>query len=200
MNEREREQERERERRERTCKSKIITLSPSSSPSPRGDPPTARLFVFFFSRGRRKRFYAPGEKFENFSHIRVCAFAGLRAHTYTYTHAGETKREKEREREYEREYERESERLLQREKRFLLNAIYYTIILYIILLFFIYRTSYAHQKPETRVDKNPKHPMSQFFLSFFLPEKHLKGETHLFSLSDTYALKHRLSRSLSLAL
>ena len=129
MNEREREQERERERRERTCKSKIITLSPSSSPSPRGDPPTARLFVFFFSRGRRKRFYAPGEKFENFSHIRVCAFAGLRAHTYTYkyTHAGETKREKER----EREYERESERLLQREKRFLLNAIYYTIILYI---------------------------------------------------------------------
>lgn len=127
MNEREREQERERERRERTCKSKIITLSPSSSPSPRGDPPTARLFVFFFSRGRRKRFYAPGEKFENFSHIRVCAFAGLRAHTYTYTHAGETKREKER----EREYERESERLLQREKRLLLNAIYYTIILYI---------------------------------------------------------------------
>ena len=129
MNEREREQERERERRERTCKSKIITLSPSSSPSPRGDPPTARLFVFFFSRGRRKRFYAPGEKFENFSHIRVCAFAGLRAHTYTYTHthAGETKRDKER----EREYERESERLLQREKRFLLNAIYYTIILYI---------------------------------------------------------------------
>jgi hypothetical protein len=73
------------------------------------------LFVFFFSRGRRKLFYAPGEKFENFSHIRVCAFAGLRAHTYTYTHAGETKREKER----EREYERESERLLQREKRFL---------------------------------------------------------------------------------
>lgn len=127
MNEREREQERERERRERTCKSKIITLSPSSSPSPRGDPPTARLFVFFFSRGRRKRFYARGEKFENFSHIRVCV-AGLRAHTYTYiyTHAGETKREKKR----EREYERESERLLQREKRFLLNAIYYTIILY----------------------------------------------------------------------
>ena len=132
MNEREREQERERERRERTCKSKIITLSPSSSPSPRGDPPTARLFVFFFSRGRRKRFYAPGEKFENFSHIRVCAFAGLRAHTYTYiyTHAGETKREKER----EREYERESERLLQREKRFLLHAIYYYYSLYTTLL------------------------------------------------------------------
>ena len=166
MNEREREQERERERRERTCKSKIITLSPSSSPSPRGDPPTARLFVFFFSRGRRKRFYAPGEKFENFSHIRVCAFAGLRAHTYTYTHthAGETKRDKER----EREYERESERLLQREKRFLLNAIYYYYSLYI-------------RTPEAR-DKNPKHPMSQFFLSFFLPEKHLKGETHSFSL------------------
>ena len=51
-------------------------------------------------------------------------------------------------------------------------------MLFIILLFFIYRTSYAHQKPET----NPKHPMSRFFLSFFLPEKHLKGETHLFSL------------------
>ena len=138
MNEREREQERERERRERTCKSKIITLSPSSSPSPRGDPPTARLFVFFFSRGRRKRFYAPGEKFENFSHIRVCAFAGLRAHTYTYTHthAGETKRDKER----EREYERESERLLQREKRFLLNAIYYTIILTRLNLLRIYVT------------------------------------------------------------
>ena len=133
MNEREREQERERERRERTCKSKIITLSPSSSPSPRGDPPTARLFVFFFSRGRRKRFYAPGKKFENLAiHIRVCAFAGLRAHTYTYiyTHAGETKREKER----EREYERESERLLQREKRFLLNAIYYYYSIYTTLL------------------------------------------------------------------
>ena len=133
MNEREREQERERERRERICKSKIITLSPSSSPSPRGDPPTARLFVFFFSRGRRKRFYAPGEKFENFSHIGVCAFAGLRAHTYTYTytHAGETKREK---RERERIRERESERLLQREKRFLLNAIYYYYSLYTALL------------------------------------------------------------------
>jgi hypothetical protein len=51
-------------------------------------------------------------------------------------------------------------------------------MLFIILLFFIYRTSYAHQ-PKTQ---NPKHPMSQFFLSFFLPEKHLKGETHLFSL------------------
>ena len=152
MNEREREQERERERRERTCKSKIITLSPSSSPSPRGDPPTARLFVFFFSRGRRKRFYAPGEKFENFSHIRVCAFAGLRAHTYTYTHthAGETKRDKER----EREYERESERLLQREKRFLLNAIYY---------FILYIPHFLHAETKTL------NIQCLIFFSFFLP-------------------------------
>lgn len=154
MNKREREQERERERR-RTCKSKIITLSPSSSPSPRGDPPTARLFVFFFSRGRRKRFYARGEKFENFSHIRVCV-AGLRAHTYTYiyTHAGEKQGEKER----ERECERESERLLQREKRFLLNAIYY-YILYITTLL---------NTPEPREAKNPKHTLSHISLSFFL--------------------------------
>ena len=153
MNEREREQERERERRERTCKSKIITLSPSSSPSPRGDPPTARLFVFFFSRGRRKRFYAPGEKFENFSHVRVCAFAGLRAHTYTYTytHAGETKREK---RERERIRERESERLLQREKRFLLNAIYY------------YYSLYYHKSSQSTKTLNIF--FSQFFLFSFL--------------------------------
>ena len=169
MNEREREQERERERRERTCKSKIITLSPSSSPSPRGDPPTARLFVFFFSRGRRKRFYAPGEKFENFSHIRVCAFAGLRAHTYTYiyTHAGETKREKER----ERIRERESERLLQREKRFLLSAIYYYYILLLPHFF-------TPKQPELQ---NPKHfLLPNFFLFSFL--RNTKGETHLFSL------------------
>jgi len=168
MNEREREQERERERRERTCKSKIITLSPSSSPSPRGDPPTARLFVFFFSRGRRKRFYAPGEKFENFSHIRVCAFAGLRAHTYTSHTRG---RDKERQRERERIRERVREIITERKEVF--------IKCYLLLLFFIYRTSYAHQSQR---QKNPKHPMSQFFLSFFLPEKHLKGETHSFSL------------------
>ena len=185
MNEREREQERERERRERTCKSKIITLSPSSSPSPRGDPPTARLFVFFFSRGRRKRFYAPGEKFENFSHIRVCAFAGLRAHTYTYTHAGETKREKER----EREYERESERLLQREKRFLLNAIYY-YILYITTLL---------NTPEPREAKNPKHTLSHICLSFFLPQKHEGGDALVLSL-DTYTHTHTHHLILSLSL
>ena len=130
MNEREREQERERERRERTCKSKIITLSPSSSPSPRGDPPTARLFVFFFSRGRRKRFYAPGEKFENFSHIRVCAFAGLRAHTYTYTHAGETKREKER----ERIRERVREIITERKEVFIKCYLLYYYSLYTALL------------------------------------------------------------------
>jgi len=47
--------------------------------------------------------------------------------------------------------------------------LFITIILYI----------YAHQRPR---DKDPKRPMSQFFLSFFLPEKHLKGETHSFSL------------------
>jgi len=163
MNEREREQERERERRERTCKSKIITLSPSSSPSPRGDPPTARLFVFFFSRGRRKRFYAPGEKFENFSHIRVCAFAGLRAHTYTYT-SHTRGRDKERQRERERIRERVREIITERKEVFIKCYLF-------ILLFFIHRTS-----------KNPKHPISQFFLSFFLPEKHLKGETHSFSL------------------
>ena len=92
--------------------------------------------------------------------MRVCGFARAHIYIHTHTHAGETKRDKER----EREYERESERLLQREKRFLL----------IILLFFI-----LHAKAR---DKNPKHPMSQFFLSFFLPEKHLKGETHSFSL------------------
>lgn len=181
MNEREREQE--RERRERTCKSKIITLSPSSSPSPRGDPPTARLFVFFFSRGRRKRFYAPGEKFENFSHIRVCAFAGLRAHTYTYiyTHAGETKREKER----EREYERESERLLQREKRFLLNAIYYYYSLY-------YHTSYT-----TKSSQSTK-TLNIFFsqISFFFSSLETRRGRRILSL-DTYTLTHHLSCSLS---
>ena len=154
MNKREREQERERERR-RTCKSKIITLSPSSSPSPRGDPPTARLFVFFFSRGRRKRFYARGEKFENFSHIRVCV-AGLRAHTYTYiyTHAGEKQGEKER----ERECERESERLLQREKRFLLNAIYY----YILYITTLLNTPRAKREQKTL---NTQCPIFSFFFS-----------------------------------
>ena len=153
MNEREREQERERERRERTCKSKIITLSPSSSPSPRGDPPTARLFVFFFSRGRRKRFYAPGEKFENFSHIRVCAFAGLRAHTYTYTHAhaGETKRDRER----ERIRERVREIITERKEVF--------IKCYLLLLFFIYTHT---RDPETKT-LNVQCP-NFFFLFFFL--------------------------------
>ena len=134
MNEREREQERERERRERTCKSKIITLSPSSSPSPRGDPPTARLFVFFFSRGRRKRFYAPGEKFENFSHIRVCAFAGLRAHTYTYT-SHTRGRDKERQREGERIRERVREIITERKEVFIkCYLLYYYSLYYTALL------------------------------------------------------------------
>jgi hypothetical protein len=164
MNEREREQERERERRERTCKSKIITLSPSSSPSPRGDPPTARLFVFFFSRGRRKRFYAPGEKFENFSHIRVCAFAGLRAHTYTYT-SHTRGRDKERQREGERIRERVREIITERKEVFIKCYLF-------ILLFFII----------PHLTKTLNIQCSQFFLSFFLPEKHLKGETHSFSL------------------
>ena len=154
MNEREREQERERERRERTCKSKIITLSPSSSPSPRGDPPTARLFVFFFSRGRRKRFYAPGEKFENFSHIRVCAFAGLRAHTYTYTHAGETKREKER----ERIRERVREIITERKEVFIKCYLLYYYSLYTALL--------THTKSQ-RQTLNIQCP-DFFFLFFFL--------------------------------
>ena len=133
MNEREREQERERERRERTCKSKIITLSPSSSPSPRGDPPTARLFVFFFSRGRRKLFYAPGEKFENFSHIRVCAFAGLRAHTYTYT-SHTRGRDKERQRERERIRERVRKIITERKEVFIKCYLLYYYSLYTALL------------------------------------------------------------------
>ena len=159
MNEREREQERERERRERTCKSKIITLSPSSSPSPRGDPPTARLFVFFFSRGRRKRFYAPGEKFENFSHIRVCAFAGLRAHTYTYT-SHTRGRDKERQRERERIRERVREIITERKEVFIKCYLLYYYSLYTALLI---------RTPSQR-DKNPKHPICPnfFFLFFFL--------------------------------
>ena len=76
-----------------------------------------------FRAGVESAFYARGEKFENFSHIRVCV-AGLRAHTYTYTHTHAERKERKR----ERECERESERLLQREKRFLLNAIYYYIL------------------------------------------------------------------------
>ena len=149
MNEREREQERERERRERTCKSKIITLSPSSSPSPRGDPPTARLFVFFFSRGRRKRFYAPGGKFENFSHIRVCGVCGFaRAHIYVHIHT--RGRDKERKRERERIRERVREIITERKEVF--------IKCYLLLLFFIYHTSCLRQ--------NPKHPMSHFFFLF----------------------------------
>mgnify|MGYP000509822191 CR=1 FL=1 len=151
MNEREREQERERERRERTCKSKIITLSPSSSPSPRGDPPTARLFVFFFSRGRRKRFYAPGEKFENFSHIRVCAFA--RAHIYIHTRT--RGRDKERQRERERIRERVREIITERKEVF--------IKCYLLLLFFIYTHT---RDPETKT-LNVQCP-NFFFLFFFL--------------------------------
>ena len=150
MNEREREQEREGERRERTCKSKIITLSPSSSPSPRGDPPTARLFVFFFSRGRRKRFYAPGEKFENlakpYKSSRVCGFA--RAHIYVHIHT--RGRDKERKRERERIRERVREIITERKEVF--------ITCYLLLLFFIYHTSCQRQ--------NPKHPMSHFFFHF----------------------------------
>ena len=129
MNEREREQEREGERRERTCKSKIITLSPSSSPSPRGDPPTARLFVFFFSRGRRKRFYAPGEKFKNlakpYKSSRVCGFA--RVHIYVHIHT----RGRDKERKRERENTRESQRDYYREKRGFYYMLFITIILYI---------------------------------------------------------------------
>jgi hypothetical protein len=121
------------------------------------------LFVFFFSRGRRKRFYAPGEKFENFSHIRVCAFAGLRAHTYTYT-SHTRGRDKERQRERERIRERVREIITERKEVFIKCYLLYYYSLY------------------TALRQNPKHPMSQFFLSFFLPEKHLKGETHLFSL------------------
>ena len=148
MNKREREQERERERR-RTCKSKIITLSPSSSPSPRGDPPTARLFVFFFSRGRRKRFYARGEKFENFSHIRVCGVCGFaRAHIYIHIHT--RGRDKERKRERERIRDRVREIITERKEVF--------IKCYLLLLFFIYHTSCQRQ--------NPKHPMSHFFFLF----------------------------------
>jgi hypothetical protein len=86
------------------------------------------LFVFFFSRGRRKLFYAPGEKFENFSHIRVCAFAGLRAHTYTYT-SHTRGRDKERQRERERIRERVREIITERKEVFKM--------LFIILLFFI---------------------------------------------------------------
>ena len=151
MNEREREQERERERRERTCKSKIITLSPSSSPSPRGDPPTARLFVFFFSRGRRKRFYAPGEKFENFSHIRVCGVCGFaRAHIYIHIHT--RGRDKERKRERERIRQRVREIITERKEVF---------IKCYLLLYSLYTTLL------TRRDKNPKHTMSHFFFLFF---------------------------------
>ena len=150
MNEREREQERERERRERTCKSKIITLSPSSSPSPRGDPPTARLFVFFFSRGRRKRFYAPGGIFENFSHIRVCGVCGF-ARTHIYIHIHTRGRDKERKRERERIRERVREIITERKEVFIKCYL-------LLLLFFIYHTSCQRQ--------NPKHPMSHFFFLF----------------------------------
>ena len=133
---------RERERRtrtrtrtrttERTCKSKIITLSPSSSPSPRGDPPTARLFVFFFSRGRRKRFYAPGEKFENFSHIRVCVCGFARAHIYIHTHT--RGRDKERQRERERIRERVREIITERKEVFIKCYLLYYYSLYTALL------------------------------------------------------------------
>ena len=157
MNEREREQERERERRERTCKSKIITLSPSSSPSPRGDPPTARLFVFFFSRGRRKRFYAPGEKFENFSHIRVCGVCGFaRAHIYIHIHT--RGRDKERKRERERIRERVREIITERKEVFIKCYLLYYYSLYTALL--------THTKSQ-RQTLNIQCP--DFFFLFFFP-------------------------------
>ena len=158
MNEREREQERERERRERTCKSKIITLSPSSSPSPRGDPPTARLFVFFFSRGRRKRFYAPGEKFENlakpYKSSRVCGFA--RAHIYVHIHT--RGRDKERKRERERIRERVREIITERKEVFIKCYLLYYYSLYTALL--------THTKSQ-RQTLNIQCP-NFFFLFFFL--------------------------------
>ena len=158
MNEREREQEREGERRERTCKSKIITLSPSSSPSPRGDPPTARLFVFFFSRGRRKRFYAPGEKFENlakpYKSSRVCGFA--RAHIYVHIHT--RGRDKERKRERERIRERVREIITERKEVFIKCYLLYYYSLYTALL--------THTKSQ-RQTLNIQCP-NFFFLFFFL--------------------------------
>jgi hypothetical protein len=115
------------------------------------------LFVFFFSRGRRKRFYAPGEKFENFSHIRVCAFAGLRAHTYTYT-SHTRGRDKERQRERERIRERVREIITERKEVFIKCYLLYYYSLYTALL------THTNPKPKTLNIQCPNF----FFLFFFL--------------------------------
>ena len=169
MNEREREQERENENDGGHVSPKSSPLSPSSSPSPRGDPPTARLFVFFFSRGRRKRFYARGEKFENFSYIRVCViFACAHIYIHIHTRGRETGRKRKRERMRERVREIITER-----KEVFIKMLF--IIIFFILPHFL-------TLPEPREAKKLLNIHSPIFAFLFFFLRNTKGETHLFSL------------------